>query len=103
MSDWGYACCPRCLHRPPLIATFAWHKFEFYCLDCGGKFGFLQPLSKKGNEVAESHARLQAEWDEHVEDGLITQGREDRATPEALAAHEAALQWLRDRVRAVAQ
>lgn len=98
MSGWGFACCPRCAHRPPLISTFAWHKFEFYCLDCGRKYGFLEPASTPdGPEVEARHAALQAEWDEHVEPRLITQDREYRATPEALAAHEAAVTWLRER------
>jgi hypothetical protein len=90
------ATCPR--DDTPLIGTGAFRGAEFFCLTCGGKFGFLAP--KPAEATPELNARyeaLQAEWDEHVGGKLIVGSREG-ATDEELAADVAAREWLAERV-----
>jgi hypothetical protein len=97
----------------PLIGTMLFPKAEFYCLDCGGHFGFLQPAGAAWTpELEEQLQALKADWDEHVKGKAIVERGWDRycalcnpgqsyhmdhATPEQLAAHEGALAWLKER------
>lgn len=113
------ACCPRC-HRAdevdvPLICTLAFSGAEFYCLECGGRFGWLDPIGRKPTEEITAHQeRLQAEWDEHAGKKLLTRGawhqdcekckpggetHLEHATDEEKAAHEEAMAWLAERVK----
>lgn len=89
------AMCRRC--DVPLVATFAFDQFEFYCLDCGGKYGFLQP--KPADEtpelVAECDRRL-AEFTENAS-ALIPGHKMKFATEAEIEAHQSAMQWLSER------
>lgn len=58
------ALCPRC--GAPLIGTFAWSKFEFYCLECAGHYDWLEPVEGDSATHAEQLAALTAEWEEHA-------------------------------------
>jgi hypothetical protein len=105
------AICPR--DGAPLISTLAFRKAEFYCLDCGGHFGFLSPDAAEDTpELRARYEALKSEWDEHAGSKLLADGGwyEDcercepggephtaHAAAEELAAHEAALTWLRER------
>lgn len=119
MGDWGIACCPRCPGDVPLISTLHFYKAEFYCLDCGGEFGFLDP-SRAANPGPELDARLeayQAEWDEHAGRKLLD-GRawyrdcarcDDRAETHGAHATDAEVEadaiataWLAARVKVAA-
>jgi hypothetical protein len=92
------ACCPRCSEPTPLISTMAFRHYEFYCLECGGRFGFLSPRAETDTPDLQAHyERLQAEWDEHAGERLIVEGYEGGAKPDKLAAHEEALAWLAER------
>lgn len=118
MSGWGVACCPRCPGDVPLVSTCHFYKAEFYCLDCGGTFGFLQPSRalRPGKRLDERCARYQAEWLENAGHKLITphswlvdcelcRGRDayhaDHATGAEWAAHEEALAWIEKRKKKV--
>ena len=109
------ACCPRCEEPTPLIATMAFSGAEFYCLECGGRFGFLSPRGVEPTPelVARSEA-LTAEWDEHAGRKLLTSGawhrdceacaprREphtDHATDAEKDAHDEAMVWLAERAQ----
>lgn len=107
------ALCPR--DGAPLISTIAFPKAEFYCLDCGGRFGFFDPDS--GEPTPELRDRLEAaeaQWDEHVGDRLIpprswridcdlcaphTEYHAEHATEQERAADAAARLWLEERKR----
>jgi hypothetical protein len=94
------ACCPRCVEPTPLIGTIAFYRAEFYCLDCGGHFGFLSP--RTGEPTPELEARLasyEAEWDEHAGAKLSPEGHEPDDEGK-LAAHHAALAWLGEGIAA---
>jgi len=109
------AMCPCC--DVPLISTMAFRRFEFYCLECGSKFGFIEPKAAKATDELEArHTELRAEWDEHVGGKLLSDGgwhrdceqcaAHDRANPHAahatdqeVADHELALAWLAARVK----
>lgn len=70
MPEPATALCPAC--HVPLICTFAFPRFEFYCLDCGRHLDWLEP--EPGNAVeheADYQARL-AEWMQHAGAALIT-------------------------------
>lgn len=88
------ACCPR--DGAPLISTMAFRKAEFYCLDCGGRIGFMSPRGK--DETEENLAVMNAyqkEWDDNVDGKLIIEGRS--GTDEEQAAHDRAMAWLEQR------
>lgn len=112
------AICPAC--TAPLVSTFHWRKKEFYCLDCGRLWDWLQPFNQ--DETPDNLARMEAyiaEWCEHAGARLVTVGawREDcplckdpatgrmldshdhHATPEEWAAHGEAIDWIRGRVK----
>lgn len=90
------ACCPRCSEPTPLISTIMFYKAEFYCLECGGRFGFLSPRPVEATpELDGRHKALQAEWDEHTK-GLIVEGR-SAADEAAQRAHDEAVAWLGER------
>lgn len=107
--------CPTC--DVPLVATLAFRKFEFYCLDCGRHLGFLDPDGREETPelVADMDAR-KAEWDEHAGLKLLTanawRGSCERctigdytathashATSEEVLADAAAREWISGRVR----
>lgn len=92
------ACCPRCIELTPLISTIAFYKAEFYCLDCGGHFGFLSP--KTGEPTPALNAMLDQydeEWEEHVAGKLFPE-RHEPDDEDKRAAHHTALAWLRERI-----
>lgn len=101
-----------CSCDAPLVSTLAFRHFEFYCLDCGRRYGFLDP--RPADETPELIARCDAylaEWSA-LSEGLISEGgrRSDcatcvdgeehtlHATADERAAHEAALERLRARI-----
>lgn len=43
MSKWGWAVCRE--DQEPLISTLEFPGFEFVCVVCGRKYGFLEPHS----------------------------------------------------------
>jgi hypothetical protein len=101
------ATCP--VDGTPLIMTMAFRGAEFYCLECGGRFGWLQPHGVEPTpELEERYEKLKAEWDEHAGGKLLAAGawREDcaqcnsehphaeHATEAELTAHRGALAWL---------
>jgi hypothetical protein len=108
------ATCPR--DGVPLIMTTAWRAYEWYCLECGGHYGFLDVQAVAPTpELNEQYNALEDEWNEHVKgkfivrNGLRTEGCEtcaahnwndthDRhATAEEWAEHERAMEWLHER------
>jgi hypothetical protein len=106
------ATCPH--DGAPLIATCAFRKAEFYCLECGARLGFLSPAPAQATpELNERYEALQAEWDQHAGAALLGDGAWHRDCPkcevgvgephrahasaEELAAHEAAIAWLEQR------
>lgn len=75
------ACCPYCFVSRdggplvPLICTFAFSGSEFYCLDCGGCFGWLEPHGAESTpELDARYEELEAEWNEHAGRKLIGGG-----------------------------
>lgn len=110
------ALCPKC--RDVLVSTFAWCGKEFVCLSCGSLWEWLQPVA--GDETPERLARIEeskAEWVQ-LSEGLISGGamlgscrdaggacaREPHllhASAEDLAAHEAAVARIGERLRLV--
>jgi hypothetical protein len=71
--DAKMACCPTC--EAPLIFTFAFAHYEYYCLECGRKLDFLEPVARTTTpELLARHAALQKEWDTHVSGKLIDTG-----------------------------
>ena len=92
------ATCPR--DGAPLICTLVFRGAEFYCLECGGRYGFLDPRPAEATGGLEArYASLQAEWDEHAGRRLIVEGRGARSEAEQ-EAHDAAMAWLANRARA---
>lgn len=105
------AMCPSC--STPLVSSMAFAGYEFVCLGCGSRFGWLEPHAvEETPALAERCAALQAEWDEHAGGKLLVVGgwREDcakclergephdaHATAEEIRRHEEALAWLRVR------
>lgn len=92
------ASCPR--DGAPLIGTCIFSGAEFYCLDCGGKFGFLSPRPLESNP--ENDARLkeyEAEWNDNVAGKILVGYRRDNASEEAMAADKEARDWIRERVK----
>jgi hypothetical protein len=91
------ACCPRCEEATPLVSTMAFRYFEFYCLECGGHFGFLEPRPVDVTpELTALEQRLHAEWDEHAGAKLTIEGHQP-VSERAGELHAAAMAWLDDR------
>ena len=92
------AMCRRC--DEPLVSTFAFDKFEFYCLDCGGHFGWLEPGSAEPTptRVAAMNAR-QEEFNQHAS-GLVPDSRREKQPERDYEEHHAAMEWLAGRVKA---
>ena len=62
-KGWGWACCPA--DGEPLISTFEFRGFEFICMVCGQKYGFLAPVGKPETpELIARHDELKAKYDE---------------------------------------
>lgn len=38
------ATCPACGLDEPLVMTFEFRGYEFICMNCGGKYDFLEPV-----------------------------------------------------------
>lgn len=106
------ACCPRPGCGAPLILTLAWSRNEFYCLECGGHYGWLDPVAQQPTpELDARYAALKDEWDAHagglIGDGVRLQGcplcrsepHSAHATEEEERLHGEALAWLGYRVR----
>lgn len=108
------AVCPSC--GAPLISTMVFPKFEFYCLECGGKFGLMTPEAAKETPALRArYEALRTEWREHAPaiispcswktdcEACAPHRRDNphaaHATDEEIAAHEAAMAWLAERVR----
>lgn len=107
------AMCPAC--KAPLICTMAFSKFEFYCLECGRRYGWLDPIPAiETPAITRRYEKLKAEWDE-IAPALIGGGVRlkncescttrdqphwDHASGDEKAAHEAALETLRQRAAA---
>lgn len=108
-----YAICPSC--GAPLISTMAWPKYEFYCLECGGHYGFLQPRSVESTlELSERYNRLKYEWDKcagpklRIVNGWFADCEKCKPHDEYHSAHatksehqaeQAALAWLKMRAK----
>ena len=89
------ATCPR--DGAPLIMTMAFRGYEFICLECGAKMGFLDPRPAEPTpELDARYEALKAEWDEHVGGKLIVEGRAARS-PADQEAHDAAIAWIAQR------
>ncbi len=102
-----------CRCGAPLIATMAFPKAEFYCLECGAHLGFLDPYPAEATaDLIARQEALQAEWDEHAgpklrvgrwwlrdcgKCGVGHDYHEVHATEAEREAHGAALAWLRER------
>lgn len=113
MSDAPLAVCRS--DGAPLVSTFAFRGYEFICLECGRKYGWLDPEAVEATpELNERHEALRAEWVEHAGAKLLTSGSRhrdcekcaggefhlDHATPEEHEAHDRALAWLAERTGA---
>lgn len=47
----------------PLVSTFVWDGYEFYCVECGRHFEFFGPRSAPAtDELVARHAALDAEF-----------------------------------------
>lgn len=106
------AMCTAC-GGEPLVGTFAFSRAEFICLGCGRLYGFLEPAG--ADETPELLAVMEErkqEWIEHggaiLGHGVMLKGCADaggpcvrgeshilHATPAEKAAHEQALEWVR--------
>jgi hypothetical protein len=109
------ALCPGDDCDAPLVGTFHWAGFEFYCLDCGRHVPYFGPdLGKPVFELLERMEAYQAEWAEHAGRRLLTPDARrtdcvrcqagtschiDHATDDERAAHRAALDWIAARIR----
>lgn len=92
------ACCPNCAEPTPLITTLAFRHYEFYCLECGGRYGFLEPHAWTATpELEAHHMRLRAEWEAHAGNKLIVEGVTARSEA-AQVEHDAAMAWLKERI-----
>src|SRR4051794_21762134 len=61
-----------CSCGAPLIGTMAFRKFEYYCLECGRKYGLIEPYLKDPTpELLEQYRKLLEEWREITADNLI--------------------------------
>lgn len=108
------AMCRRC--AVPLVCTMAFSKFEFYCLDCGDKLGWMSPdgADETPELLADMHAR-EAEWKESAGGKLLIVGAWHKdcdqcrlgdngathiqhATDEEIAADAVAREWIRGRL-----
>lgn len=112
MTDRPIAVCPAC--EAPLVCTMHWAKHEFYCLDCGRHYGWLEPARGEPTvELTERMAAYEAEWEAH-ERALITprawrsecpkcrlggEYHDAHATPAELHAHDLAHAWIKSRLR----
>lgn len=93
-SEPPMACCPEC--AAPLIRTLVFRHYEFYCLECGRKWGFLDPHPQTSTaELEARYSTLDREWKEHAGARLIVEGRS--GSPAAQAEQDAAIAWLADR------
>lgn len=94
------ACCPACVDPTPLVCTLVFRHAEFYCLDCGGRFGFLEPRAEdKSDELDAALKRAEEEWAENAGHRLTVEGREP-VSEKAAEQHAAAMRWLAERVKA---
>jgi uncharacterized protein (DUF983 family) len=107
----NWAVCPHC--GAPLIGTLAFAKYEWYCLECGRHYGYLEP--KVGADtpgLAMRAESLQAEWDREIRGKLIPERgylnncqacaahldyHMDHASDTQLAAHQIAFLYLEGR------
>lgn len=108
------ATCPN--DGTPLISTLLFSGAEFYCLECGTKYGFLSPRPAEATpELDARYEQVKAEWDEITGGKLISGGvmlrdcatctkeyepHWNHATDEEKEAHEEALRCLRERASA---
>lgn len=98
----------------PLVATFAFARYEFYCLDCGDHLGWLEPgaADETPELVADMDAR-KAEWVENAGRKLLVHGawngdcdrcrlggesHVQHATDAEREADAAAREWIRSRL-----
>lgn len=108
------AMCRRC--AVPLVCTMAFSKYEFYCLDCGAKLGWLEPDS--ADETPELLADMEErkeEWSENAGRKLLVHGAWHKdceqcrlgdgsathilhATEDEIAADAAARTWITARL-----
>ncbi|HEY1690084.1 MAG TPA: hypothetical protein VGF95_14610 [Solirubrobacteraceae bacterium] len=112
-GDPKMAMCPSC--NEPLISTFAFRGYEFYCLCCGRHLEFLKPVGAEVTpELTARQEALQAEWDEHAGRKLLISGwyddcelckardegyHREHATNEERDADRQAREWLVDRAK----
>lgn len=55
------ATCPT--DGEPLVLTFEWRGFEFYCVVCGRHLDFLEPTAAEETpELMARHAQLEAQY-----------------------------------------
>lgn len=110
------ACCPRCDGDVPLVMTFAFYGAEFYCLDCGGRFGFLDPIGRDETpDLLEAMESRKNEWAENAGLFLLVPGsglttcerckagpdhfdHPGHATDEERAADVRAREWIKERL-----
>lgn len=62
-----------CKCGAPLIYTFVFPKYEWYCLDCGTKYGMFDAIivHNPDEELCERERTYLEEWDENVSGRLI--------------------------------
>lgn len=65
--------CTRCYDQP-LVMTLAFRKFEFYCIDCGGKFGFMDPASADGTDERLRKMKIIEDDFKELSKGLVPDG-----------------------------
>lgn len=105
------AMCRRC--QEPLVSTMMFRKAEFYCVNCGATYGYLEPVP--ATETPELLSRMDANRTEfenlakghigdgayHMDDCETCRTKHEphlyHATPEELAEDQAARARLRDR------
>ena len=70
-EKWGgsppVATCPHC--SEPLIGTLRFRGYEFVCVCCERKWGFVEPVPKESTpELMARYAELKAKWDNSHDD-----------------------------------
>lgn len=110
-GDPKLATCPN--DGTPLISTIVFSGAEFYCIECGQKFGWLSPRPVEPNEENNAwYERIKAEWDEHVGNKLLGRFWRDgcdqcsqrkgyhcvHATEAEIEADRKAREWMQQRI-----
>lgn len=91
------ACCPECPDPTPLVSTLIFSYAEFYCLECGGRYGFLEARAEEETEQLRERREANLRAWKDLSAGICVQGRVPYDAPGAVEAHHAAMRRLSER------